>query len=140
MTTIYTSDGVTITKRYRTAPAKHWVQDTADAGHYEPADVANGYYPLVNVPQPSVDHIRSTPPALRVDDTFIEQWEFSQAAQDARVAGVADEAERQQARDMIATFDQYLAGDTPSNAQVLAQIDRLTRAMKRVIRDQFGGN
>ena len=50
MSYAYSLDQTTIIRRYADLPAKHWVQDTDDAGHYELLTVDNaasfGYYPI----------------------------------------------------------------------------------------------
>lgn len=101
MTTIYSEDGVTVAALYREAPQRHWVQDTTNppTGHYEPADVAHGYFPLVEVERPSPDHVRTVE---RDGDTFTEVWTFDQARQDARLANEADQADRHQKATTVA--------------------------------------
>lgn len=135
MTTIYSEDGVTVTSVYREAPEHHWVQDTPDSGHYEPADLAHGYFPLVEVERPSMDHNRT---AVRSGDTFVETWTFDQALADANAVAAVEQAERDQIKNFIGNLDAYLALDVPTNAQVVQQVDRLTRAIKRLIKDNYG--
>lgn len=141
MTTIYTADGVTVSARFRDRPSKHWVQDDADIGHYVAITDQNanslGYYTLEVDPQPSPDHIRDGQGA--VDGTVWRVgWVFDQATADANAAAVADEAERQAARNKIADLDAFIADPDVTSAEAVAEIKEHARILKRLIRDTFG--
>ena len=80
MSWAYSIDQTTIAKRYADLPAKHWVQDTVDAGHYELLDVGNaaswGYYPIDETATrpadtPTTTWDRSVP---FVTDQFVVTW------------------------------------------------------------------
>ena len=135
MTTIYSTDGTTVTSVHRNPPKGHWVQDTDTTGHYEPADISNGYYPLVEVARPSPDHTRSV---VRDGDTFTEQWAHDPDLEAARLVAEADQTERDQVRNILGQFDTYLEIGSPTAAQTRTQVDRLTRAVRRLVRDQYG--
>lgn len=139
MTTIYSADGQTVARTFRSAPVRHWVQDTDATGHYEPADTANGYYPLTEVPRPSPDHVRSV---ARDGDTFTEVWTFDAEREAARLAAETESANestiRTQATSALDTNRAFIALDPPTNAQVLAQVRSLTRQTNGLIRLTLG--
>jgi hypothetical protein len=137
MTTIYSVDGTTVTKRYREAPKYHWVQDDLKTGHYVPADISVGYFPFVQVAQPDADHTRSV---ARVGDVFTEVWTFDQALVDSRTAEAVVQDQRDAARNAVANLDQYLALGSPTNQQVVGQVERVSRMVRRLIIDQYGAN
>lgn len=136
---IYSEDGTTVTRRLSELPAPgHWVQDTPEAGHYEPATTANGYFPMVEVARPDRDHVRNG--FVRVGDTFEQAWIFSQERADANTAGDAATAERDAVRALLPRI-RDLANDTAplnNNAQRNQAIRDLARAVRRLIRDGIG--
>jgi len=134
MTTIYSEAGTTVTRRYRDPPTKHWVQDTPTTGHYEPADVAHGYYPLVETP-PVADSIKTVE---RQGDTFVEVWTFDQALADQNAAEAADAAERAQIANAIGTLDTIVDNaDTLDTAQIRNAVGYLAKVCRRLVKDQY---
>lgn len=141
MTIIYTADGVTIAAQHQNRPAKHWVQDDADTGHYVEVTDGNansiGYYPLEVDPQPSPDHIRDGQGA--VDGTVWRiGWVFDQATADANAAEAADEAERQAARNKVADLQAFIDDQNVTTAEAVAELKEHARILQRLIRDTFG--
>lgn len=138
MTTIYSIDGITVTKTHRDPPRYHWVQDDTDTGHYIPADTAAGYFPLVEVPRPSPDHVRSV---TRDGDTFVETWTFDQDRADARIAAntanTNDATIRNRATAALDANRAYVAS-TPTNTEIAAQVKALTRQINGLIRLTLG--
>lgn len=141
MTIIYTADGVTISARFRDRPAKHWVQDDADSGHYVGITDENanslGYYVLEVDPQPSPDHIRDGQGAVD-GPVWRVGWVFDQATADANAAEAADEAERQAARNKVADLQAFIDDQNVTNAEVVAEVKAHARILQRLIRDTFG--
>ena len=142
MTIIYTEDGVTIARRYRDRPAKHWVQDDADTGHYIEITDENannlGYYDLLVDPQPSPDYVRDGQGGIDGTGAWRVSWVFDQATADANTADAVDEAERQAARNKIADLDAFIADPDVTSAEAVAELKEHARILKRLIRDMFG--
>lgn len=75
MTIIFSKDGQTVTRRFRTAPAEHWEQTSETGGRYVPADTSTGYFPLVEVDRPAdTEAITHDYSIVRSGDTFAETW------------------------------------------------------------------
>lgn len=106
MTWGHTPDGGdTVDDRQPDRPTQVWVQDTPEAGHYEPVAVdaeANGldWWEIRPSPRPA-GNIAATPQWAIVTGMLERQWVFDQATQDAEDAEAADETERQTVRDLL---------------------------------------
>ena len=141
MTWVHTSDGVTVSRRFRDRPAKHWVQDDAETGHYVEVTDGNanslGYYLLEVDPQPSPDHVRDGQGGID-GSVWRVSWVFDQATADANAAEAADEAERQQARGKLADLQAFIDDPNVTQAEAVAELKEHARILKRLIRDVFG--
>ena len=78
----------------------------------------------------------ATPQQRAAAQAVVASFDWSQAAHDAWLADLFPErkALRQQAAQAIADNDAYLAIASPTNAQVLAQVGRLTQQNNRIIK------
>lgn len=132
MTVIYSADGSTVTRRFAEPPKRHWIQDTATAGHFEPADVAHGYFPLIEPPRPSDDHVATF---ARDGDTFTIVWTFNQALADARAAEAAQTVARRAAHKALPTLATYLATPNPNAAQSLAMVPILAQVVQTLLNE-----
>jgi len=60
---ILSNDGTTPGQRLHHLPGKAWVQDTDEAGHYEPLTEQNmndhGIYAFTETDSPDADHVRT---------------------------------------------------------------------------------
>jgi hypothetical protein len=92
MITIYSEDGITVTQRFRKPPKLHWIKDGPNEGRFVPANLDAGYFPLIEVERPSLDHARSV---VRFGDAFTEAWTFDQELADRRIQAAAEQAERE---------------------------------------------
>ena len=136
MITIYSKDGITVTQRFREPPKLHWIQDDDNEGRFVAADLDAGYFPLIEVDRPSVDHARSV---VRFGDTFTEAWTFDQQLADRRIQAEAEQAERARLQVIAAELPTYLEGADPTPAQMRRQIERLTVLVIELSSNQMGG-
>jgi hypothetical protein len=136
MITIYSADGITVTQRFREPPKNHWIQDDDNEGRFVPADLDAGYFPLIEVERPSVDHARSV---VRFGDTFTEVWTFDQQLADRRIQAETEQAERARLQVIAAELPTYLEGADPTPAQMRRQIERLTVLVIELTSNQMGG-
>lgn len=135
MTTIYSADGQTVTRTFRNPPRGHWVQDTPQLGHYEPADVAHGYFPLIEVARPSPDHARSV---MRDGDTFVEVWTFDPEREAARLAAetaatnatTVDQAISAALAELQQIADAPAVPDVPDGTLTAAQVSNILRGLR----------
>jgi hypothetical protein len=136
MITIYSEDKITVTQRFRKPPKLHWIQDDDNEGRFVPADLDAGYFPLIEVDRPSVDHARSV---VRFGDTFTEVWTFDQELADRRIQAEAEQAERARLQVIAAELPTYLEVADPTPAQMRRQIERLTVLMIELTSNPMGG-
>lgn len=93
MTYVFSPDGVTVVRRYRNLPARHWEALSANSGMVHELTEENaaswGYHMLVEVPQPSEDHVFDPAGPQGIINTgpgqFTRSWVFSQEMEDARL-------------------------------------------------------
>jgi hypothetical protein len=136
MITIYSEDGITVTQRFGKPPKLHWIQDDDNEGRFVPADLDAGYFPLIEVDRPSVDHARSV---VRFGDTFTEAWTFDQELADRRIQTEAKQAKRARLQVIAAELPTYLEVANPTPAQMRRQIERLTVLMIELTSNPMGG-
>jgi hypothetical protein len=136
MITIYSEDRITVTQRFAKPPKLHWIQDGPNDGRFVPANKLTGYFPLIEVERPSLDHARSV---VRFGDTFTEVWTFDQQLADRRIQAEAEQAERARLQVIAAELPTYLEGADPTPAQMRRQIERLTVLVIELTSNQMGG-
>jgi hypothetical protein len=136
MITIYSEDRITVTQRFREPPKNHWIQDGPNEGRFVPANKLTGYFPLIEVERPSLDHSRSV---VRFGDTFTEVWTFDQELADQRIKYEAEQAEQARIKNIAAELPTYLEGADPTPAQMRRQIERLTVIVIELTSNQMGG-
>jgi hypothetical protein len=136
MITIYSEDRITVTQRFGKPPKLHWIQDDDNEGRFVPADLDAGYFPLIEVDRPSVDHARSV---VRFGDTFTEAWTFDQELADRRIQTEAEQAKRARLQVIAAELPTYLEVANPTPAQMRRQIERLTALVIELTSNPMGG-
>ena len=112
------------------------------------ADVATqeacGWYRVVRVDRPADDPTKNVARTIELVDgvptTVWTETDKTQDELDADAQKAADQAERDQVRDIVGQLDTYLEIGSPTAAQTRTQVDRLTRAVRRLIKDQYGGD
>lgn len=138
---VYSEDGVTVTKLFTSKePKQHWVQDTPLVGHYEVPSVANGFFPLVLVEQPSEDHVSEI---VRQGDEFVQVWTFSQQMLDNRLAREAADAASEAAeaaqistRNMLLTKLPAVVAASKGNNPVAAVAD-LAAMVEQLVKEAW---
>ncbi len=135
----------TVTERSAELPPKVWVQETVDppTGRYEPLTVANAasfdWYEVVRVAKPAdtatTTHDRSV---AVVDGKLSDVWTERPKTQ-TELDADADQTQRDQVAAGVADITAYLALESPTNAEVVAQVELLSRAVRRLAKDQYGG-
>jgi hypothetical protein len=137
MITIYSADRITVTQRFREPPKNHWIQDGPNEGRFVPADLDAGYFPLIKVERPSVDHARSV---VRSGETFTEVWTFDQDLADRRKLAEEIQAEQERVARRIGSTVQALkrinqdVGEM-SNAEQTEAIRRLAAAAVHLVEE-----
>jgi hypothetical protein len=121
MTIIYSEDGTTVTQRFDEQPELHWVERENSVGRFTAAGTWNGYFPLIEVERPSVDHSLTV---VRYGDTFTEQWKFDRKLADRRI------------RNISAATALHLGNKKPKYKELLAHIDQLTILMLELADNQ----
>lgn len=138
MTIIFTPDGKTVTRRFRTAPAEHWEQTSETGGRYVPADTSTGYFPLVEAARPTdTDTHTHDLSIVRTGDTFIETWTarpWTTEEQESKTEQSNSAAIRNAAAQAIQGNRDFLAIQAPANPQLAAQIRKLTQQNQALIR------
>jgi hypothetical protein len=136
MITIYSEDGTTVTQRFRKPPKNHWIQDDDNEGRFVPADLDAGYFPLIEVERPSVDHARSV---VRFGDTFTEVWTFDQQLADRRKLADAEQAERdavtERIKGAVEALERIQQVREMSNAQQTEAIRQLAAAAVHLVKE-----
>lgn len=142
MTTIYSEDGLTVTRRYRDAPLWHWEATGEYTGRFVPADISSGYFPLVRTVRPEgTETIVYEYSVVRDGDVFRELWtprpkdadELAEDAAEANSRSIRSEAEQ-----ALAGNRQYLQLSSPTTTQMRAQLESLTRQNNGLIRLVLG--
>jgi hypothetical protein len=136
MTTIYSADRITVTQRFREPPKNHWIQDGPNEGRFVPANKLTGYFPLIEVERPSVDHARSV---VRFGDTFTEAWTFDQELADRRKLADAEQAERdavtERIKGAVEALERIQQVREMSNAQQTEAIRQLAAAAVHLVKE-----
>jgi hypothetical protein len=136
MITIYSEDGITVTQRFGKPPKLHWIQDDDNEGRFVPADLDAGYFPLIEVERPSVDHARSV---VRFGDTFTEVWTFDQQLADRRKLADAEQAERdavtERIKGAVEALERIQQVREMSNAQQTEAIRQLAAAAVHLVKE-----
>jgi hypothetical protein len=136
MTTIYSEDRITVTQRFREPPKNHWIQDGPNEGRFVPADLDAGYFPLIEVERPSVDHARSV---VRFGDTFTEAWTFDQQLADRRIQAEAEQAERdavtERIKGAVEALERIQRVREMSNAEQTEAIRQLAAAAVHLVKE-----
>jgi hypothetical protein len=136
MTTIYSADRITVTQRFRKPPKNHWIQDGPNDGRFVPANKLTGYFPLIEVERPSVDHARSV---VRFGDTFTEAWTFDQQLADRRIQAEAEQAERdavtERIKGAVEALERIQQVREMSNAQQTEAIRQLAAAAVHLVKE-----
>jgi hypothetical protein len=144
MTIIYSEDGTTVTQRFDEQPELHWVERENSVGRFIAAGTWNGYFPLIEIERPSVDHSLTV---VRYGDTFTEQWKFDRKLADRRIQAEVDEAKRfdqlkaaedqnARIRNISAATALHLGNKKPKYKELLAHIDQLTILMLELADNQ----
>jgi hypothetical protein len=136
MTTIYSADRITVTQRFREPPKNHWIQDGPNEGRFVPANKLTGYFPLIEVERPSLDHARSV---VRFGDTFTEAWTFDQQLADRRKLAEAEQAERdavtERIKGAVEALERIQQVREMSNAQQTEAIRQLAAAAVHLVKE-----
>jgi hypothetical protein len=136
MTTIYSIDGITVTQRFREPPKNHWIQEGPNEGRFVPADKLTGYFPLIEVERPSLDHALSV---VRFGDTFTEVWTFDQQLADRRNLADAEQAERdavtERIKGAVEALERIQQVREMSNAQQTEAIRQLAAAAVHLVKE-----
>jgi hypothetical protein len=136
MITIYSEDGITVTQRFREPPKNHWIQDGPNEGRFVAADLDAGYFPLIEVERPSLDHARSV---VRFGDTFSEAWTFDQQLADRRKLAEAEQAERdavtERIRGAVEALERIQRVREMSNAEQTEAIRQLAAAAVHLVKE-----
>jgi hypothetical protein len=136
MITIYSADGIIVTQRFAKPPKLHWIQDGPNEGRFVPADLDAGYFPLIEVERPSVDHARSV---VRFGDTFTEVWKFDQQLADRRKLAEAEQAERdavtERIKGAVEALERIQQVREMSNAQQTEAIRQLAAAAVHLVKE-----
>jgi hypothetical protein len=136
MITIYSADRITVTQRFREPPKNHWIQDGPNEGRFVPADLDAGYFPLIEVERPSVDHARSV---VRFGDTFTEAWTFDQQLADRRIQADAEQAERdavtERIKGAVEALERIQQVREMSNAEQTDAIRQLAAAAVHLVKE-----
>jgi hypothetical protein len=75
MTVIYSEDGQSVTRQYVQNPIGHWVASTGHKGYFVTADIASGYFHLVETPEPVGNNTKKYNYSIvREGDMFVEKW------------------------------------------------------------------
>jgi hypothetical protein len=136
MITIYSADRITVTQRFREPPKNHWIQDGPNEGRFVPANKLTGYFPLIEVERPSVDHARSV---VRFGDTFTEVWTFDQQLADRRKLADAEQAERdavtERIKGAVEALERIQQVREMSNAEQTEAIRQLAAAAVHLVKE-----
>ena len=136
MTTIYSADRITVTQRFREPPKNHWIQDGPNDGRFVPANKLTGYFPLIEVERPSLDHARSV---VRFGDTFTEAWTFDQQLADRRIQAEAEQAERdavtERIKGAVEALERIQQVREMSNAEQTEAIRQLAAAAVHLVKE-----
>jgi hypothetical protein len=136
MITIYSADRITVTQRFREPPKLHWIQDGPNEGRFVPANKLTGYFPLIEVERPSVDHARSV---VRFGDTFTEVWTFDQQLADRRKLADAEQAERdavtERIKGAVEALERIQQVREMSNAEQTEAIRQLAAAAVHLVKE-----
>jgi hypothetical protein len=136
MITIHSIDGLTVTQRFRGPPKNHWIQDGPNEGRFVPANLDAGYFPLIEVERPSLDHARSV---VRFGDTFTEVWTFDQQLADRRIQADAEQAERdavtERIKGAVEALERIQQVREMSNAQQTEAIRQLAAAAVHLVKE-----
>jgi hypothetical protein len=136
MTTIYSADRITVTQRFMEPPKNHWIQDGPNDGRFVPANKLTGYFPLIEVERPSVDHARSV---VRFGDTFTEAWTFDQQLADRRIQADAEQAERdavtERIKGAVGALERIQRVREMSNAEQTEAIRQLAAAAVHLVKE-----
>jgi hypothetical protein len=136
MITVYSEDRITVTQRFREPPKNHWIQDGPNEGRFVPADLDAGYFPLIEVERPSLDHARSV---VRFGDTFTEAWTFDQQLADRRKLADAEQAERdavtERIKGAVEALERIQQVREMSNAEQTDAIRQLAAAAVHLVKE-----
>ena len=131
---ILSNDGTTPGQRLHHLPGKAWVQDTDEAGHYEPLTEQNmndhGIYAFTETDQPDADHGRSVE---RVGAGFETVWTFDAALAESNVMFAAADAERQAIQSMVSDLTDIVEADTLTEAEQTEALKKLARICRLAV-------
>ena len=131
---ILSNDGITPGQRLHHLPGKAWVQDTDEAGRYEPLTEQNmndhGIYAFTETDRPDADHVRSVE---RVGAGFETVWTFDAALAESNVMFAAADAEREAIQSMVLDLTRIVEADSLSEDEQTEALKKLARICRLAI-------
>ena len=131
---ILSNDGTTPGQRLHHLPGKAWVQDTDEAGHYEPLTEQNmndhGIYAFTETDQPDADHVRSVE---RVGAGFETVWTFDAALAESNLMFAAATTEREAIQSMVSALTDIVEADTLTEAEQTEALKKLARICRLAV-------
>ena len=134
MAYIRSEDGITPGRRVNELPYKAWVQDTVEAGHYEPLTEQNmndhGIYAFTETDQPDADHVRTIE---RVGAGFETVWTFDAALAESNLMFAAATTEREAIQSMVSALTDIVEADTLTEAEQTEALKKLARICRLAV-------
>ena len=137
----------TIIARLDDRPAKVWVQDHFEYGHFELIEtdaeaISFGWFPLVVEDRPADTETTTWDRQIffepeQVRRGWVERAK-TQAELDAEVEQATRSGEQEQARQAVANLQAFITDNNPSNAEVVQAVKLLARVCVRLIKDNYG--
>lgn len=125
MTTVYSLDGSTVTRRYRDTPPPHWVPTGPYTGRFVPADTTVGYFPLVEADRPADTEEQTHEYSVERDgDRFVERWTARPWSEAERASRIEAESYVDPAEQVAVLADLMVAAEVRAGGLTDAEIEK----------------